>query len=61
MSLNKYQSSTVETVLSEHGWPTPLGEVEVTGVETIAYSALEISQSASLWAERSTKFSPAWH
>jgi hypothetical protein len=28
--------------------------------ETIAYYSREVSKSASIWAERSTRFSPEW-
>jgi hypothetical protein len=33
---------------------------QIEGEETIAYSPAEISKSASIWAERSTRFSPEW-
>ncbi len=61
MSFHKYQPSSAFNELPESDRLAALEEIESTGVETIAYSAHEISQSASLWAERATKFSPEWH
>jgi hypothetical protein len=34
---------------------------QIESEEAIAYSPAEVSKSASIWAERSTRFSPEWH
>lgn len=34
---------------------------QIEGEETIFDSPIEVSKSASLWATRSTRFSPDWH
>lgn len=33
---------------------------QIENDETIAYSPTEISESANIWAVRSTRFSPEW-